>query len=119
MNEMEKIEGKAGRMTAGSGRTILAETFSGSFSKWVRHCSPKQWQSTLNLFRKSPNFEPKIGHEPPDSDLRLWSLTGSCENCGRLPGGLPVISSSFATESKDSRPRRPHAFSRRCASCPS
>src|SRR2546429_7212215 len=40
------------------------------------------------------------------TDLRLRSLTGWCEKCGRLPGGLPVISPSFATGSEDSRPRR-------------
>src|SRR5438128_1420826 len=47
------------------------KTFSESFSKWVRNCSSMQWQSTLHSFGKSRSFELKIGHEPPDSDLRL------------------------------------------------
>ena len=71
MNDMAKIEGKAGRMTAGSARAMLAETFSESFSKWVRNGSSLQWPSYLILFGKSRNFDSKNGHEPPDSDLRL------------------------------------------------
>ncbi len=49
------------------------KTFSESFSEGVRNCSSKQCRSTLNLFGKSRNLEPKNGHEPPDSDLRLQS----------------------------------------------
>src|SRR5256885_3699021 len=50
------------------------KTFSESFSKWVRNGSSMQWQSTLHSFGKSRNFDPKNGHEPPDSDLRLNDL---------------------------------------------
>ena len=45
---------------------MLAETFSESFSKWVRNGSSLQWGSYLILFGKSRNFRSKIGHEPPN-----------------------------------------------------
>ncbi len=67
MNDMSKIEGKARRMTAGSARAMLAETFSESFSKWVRNGSSLEWSSYLILFEKSHILAPKTGHEPPDS----------------------------------------------------
>ena len=51
------------------------ETFSKSFSKGVRNGSSLQWPSYLILFGKSRTFEPKNGHEPPDSDLRLQLQT--------------------------------------------
>src|SRR5947207_3590716 len=84
MNDMAKIEGKAGRMTAGSARAMLAETFSESFSKWVRNGSSLQWPSYLILFGKSRNFDSKNGHEPPDSDLRLQSELRVQQGLGRF-----------------------------------
>src|SRR2546421_12961465 len=75
----------------GSAARMHRKTFSESFSKWVRNCSSQQRQSTLNLFGTSRNFEPKNGHEPPDSDLRLQIVTGWCQNSGGVLGGLSAI----------------------------
>ena len=71
------------------------KTFSESFSKRVRNGSSLQWPSALNLFGKSRNLEPKNGHEPPDSDLRLQfqtvCLSTSCRNQRRqVPVKVPV-----------------------------
>jgi hypothetical protein len=71
MNNIAKIEARAERIGERNALAISTETFSESFSRWVSNCSSKQCQSTLNLFAESRNFEPKTGHEPPDSDSRL------------------------------------------------
>src|SRR5439155_26792138 len=91
MNDMAKIERKAGRASARLAPFRSTETFSKSFSKGVRNCSSKQCQSTLNLFGKLRNFQPQTGHEPPDSDLRLKLQT---------PFGQGVTNSQTPSASK-------------------
>jgi hypothetical protein len=65
MNNIAKIEVRAERIGAQNALAISTETFSESFSNWVKNCLSKQCQSTLNLFVKSLILHRKMDMSRP------------------------------------------------------
>src|SRR6267142_3743041 len=87
----------------------FSESFSKTFSKGVRTAMHLKWPSYLLLLEKQCIFNPKTGHESPDSDPRLQFQFTSLfsppsEHCANLDSQFTTLLSQARKPSLDPQP---------------
>ena len=75
---------------AHNGRPTRGESFSKTFSRWVSNGSCEPCMSCLHLLGNLRILGPKNGHEPPDSDPRLFASS--------LPFGAATVVPMLVTK---------------------